>query len=132
MNLSALLCEKFKLKALSLLCAAFLWLFVTMEGTDELELPLAVGFVNAPEGTVVRADSLPKLSVTVSGMRILLMRQKFRGAVARLDLAGALPGTVEFSALERYVRLESGLSPLRVSPRNVSIILEKTSPAGTR
>ena len=132
MNVRGLLCDKFKLKLLSLLFAAFLWFFVTMERTDEMELPLAVDFINVPTGMEVRAGSLPKHSVAVSGARILLLRQKFRGAAAHLDLAGATAGRVDFTSMERYVRLESGLRPLRVSPATLTVILENASSTGAK
>lgn len=122
--------EKIRLKLLSLLFAASLWIFVTMEGETEMELPLGVEFVNIPAG--MKVSPLPKLTVTVSGARIVLLRQKIKGAVAYLDLAGAVVGRVDYSAMERYVRLEGGLRPLRVSPANVSINLENAGSTGVK
>jgi hypothetical protein len=124
MNLPPVVCEKLRLKLLSLLCSAALWVFVTLQGGDELEMPLQVQFVNIPTGAVLRTAAVPRLSVRISGPRILLLHQKFRGVTASLDLAGTTVGRVEFAGLERFVRLDDGLRTLRVSPGKLTVELD--------
>jgi hypothetical protein len=124
MSLSPVVCEKLRLKLLSLLCAAALWVFVTLQGGDELEIPLQVRFVNIPADTVLRSAAVPRVSVRISGSRILLLHQKLRGATASLDLAGTTAGRVEFAGLERFVRLDDGLRTLQVSPGRLMVELE--------
>lgn len=121
--------EKQRLKLLSLLFAVMLWLFVTMQGTDEMEIPLALRFINIPAGAAVREEPMPRLSVRVSGARILLLRQKLRGAVAYIDLSGTAAGRVDFAAMERYVRLGDGLRPLLVSPGVLTVELQDINSA---
>ena len=124
MNLPPVVCGNLRLKLLSLLCAAVLWIFVTLQGGDELEIPLQVRFVNIPPGIALRSTALPRLSVRISGPRILLLHQKMRGAAARLDLTGTTAGRVEFAGLERFVRLDDGLRALQVSPGRLIVELD--------
>jgi hypothetical protein len=126
MKLHPVISEKPQLKLLSLLCAAALWAFVSLQGADELEIPLQVRFVNIPAGTALRSNAAPRLSLRVSGPRILLLRQKFLGATARLDLYGTIAGRIEFAGLERFVRLTDGLRPVRVTPESLAVELENT------
>lgn len=132
MNLRDLILNNVRLKLLSLIFAASLWFFVTMEGTDEMELPLAIAFANIPAGTAMREAALPKLSVTVSGARILLLRQQFKGVSACVDLSGAAVGRIALAGMERYVRLDGGLRPLRVSPGTLTITLENARSTGMK
>lgn len=126
MNLPPVVRDKLQLRLLSLIFAAMLWFFVTLQGGDEIELPLTVRFINTPAQTALRSDSLPRFSVRISGARILLLRQKFRGAEAWIDLSGATAGRFEFAGLERFVRLDDGIRLLGVSPGTLTVELENT------
>lgn len=132
MNLRPLLCEKLQLKLLSLLFAVLLWLFVTMESGGEMDVPLSVGFVNIPAGMTVRDVSPPRLQVRISGARILLLRQKLRGATAYVDLSGTRAGRLVVSGMERFVRLDDGLRAQSVSPGSLVINLVNSTSADVR
>jgi len=112
-----------KLKALSLLCAAVLWLFVFMEGEGAIDIPLAVGFANVPAGSEVRIGQSRQPVARIAGPRILLLRQKLTGASLELDLSGAVTGRGDYTNLERYILLNAGLRPLRISPGSYSVLL---------
>ncbi len=119
--------EKTLLRLLSMLFAAMLWLFVTLHGEGEAEIPLVIRPVNVPSGLSARVEQLSHATVRISGARILLMRQRMLGAVACLDLSGGAAGRIEFSSPEKYVRLEEGLRARYVSPGRISIFLESTN-----
>jgi hypothetical protein len=123
MNLHGLLFEKLQLKLLSLLFATLLWCFVTMESPAEADIPLAVFFVNPP-GMAVGDVSARGLRVRIAGPRILLVRQRLRGAEARIDLAGTPAGRVVVSGLERFVRLDDGVRLLQVVPGSLAVTLK--------
>jgi hypothetical protein len=113
------------LKLLSLLFAAVLWLFVTLEAGDETEIPLAVKFVNSPPGLTLQGGQSTLLSLRIAGPRTLLLRQRWHGATVELELAGARAGRVTFSGLDRHVALLPGVRPLRVAPVSLEIFLTK-------
>lgn len=121
-----------KLKLLSLLCAAALWLFVFMEGEGEVEIPLAVTFVNIPAGSEVRSVGRQQPLARIAGPRILLLRQKLTGISLNLDLAGTVTDRIEFNGLERYVSLNAGLRPLRISPGSYPVLLVAATSTDTK
>lgn len=116
MRTSAFLKENTLLKLLSLFSAIVLWLFVTLETGDETVLPLRISYLNVPPGYVLRQDSAAQPLVRISGPRILLVRQKWRGAMVTLDVAGASPGKLTFSGLEKHVMLVPGVQAVNVAP----------------
>lgn len=116
MSLKSMLTTNMQMKLLSLLLAIFIWLFVTLESGDEIEIPLSLAYLNIPSGLAVKADKDAKLLVRIEGARILLVRQKWKGVSLALDLAGASEGMTEYSGFERSVMLIKGVKALRVSP----------------
>ncbi|HZV83271.1 MAG TPA: hypothetical protein VFF53_13995 [Geobacteraceae bacterium] len=127
-----LLAGNLQLKLLSLLFAVLLWFFVTMESVGEMDLPLAVKYVNIPAGCVVQDNTSPQLVTRISGPRILLLRQKLRGASVRVDLAGVPVGRVEISGLDKNLQLDAGLRALWVSPPVISVGLSKAASTDTK
>lgn len=123
-----LLTGNLQLKLLSLLFATFLWFFVFMESVGETEIPLALRFVNIPSGCVVKGNGEPQFTARISSSRILLLRQKIRGASLRLDLAGVPVGRVEISGLDKNLQLDAGIRPLWVSPSLISLELAPAVP----
>ncbi len=112
-----------QLKLLSLLFAAFLWFFVYMESGGEADIPVSVTFVNVPAASVLKGNVPPYCTARIAGPRILLLRQKVRGASLRIDLAGVPVGRVEISGLDKNIQLDSGLRALWVSPPVFSVDL---------
>jgi len=124
MNLKDMLSFNLQMKLLSLLLATLLWLFVTLEADDEIELPLSVSYASIPAGLTVTADPESGFRVRIEGPRILLLRQKLLGVSARLDLSEAREGVPFYSGIERSVRLIKGVKPLRLSPSGVELTLK--------
>lgn len=123
MRLPESLCANGRLKSLSLLLAVVLWLFVTLESPDEIEMPVVLTVVNIPPGLTLRAVPSTAVSLRVAGPRTLLLRQKWQGARLELDLGGAVAGWTRFSELESRVRLIPGVHPIGVVPRNLELHL---------
>jgi hypothetical protein len=122
MSLRALCAENFRLKALSLLFAAVLGIFVALETKDAVEIPLQVKLINIPPGLALKEQTVQTPSVRVAGARILLIKQQLTGVAVVLDLAGAVAGKTAYSSLDGYVRLTDGLTLLRVSPAVVELV----------
>jgi len=123
MNLKEMLSTNLQMKFLSLLLAVTIWLFVILETGAEIEIPLAVSYVNIPAGLAVKGDSGSGFSLRVEGPRVLLIRQRLKGVSVRLDLSGASEGRVDFPEIERLVRLIQGVKVLGVSPPKAELIL---------
>lgn len=121
MSLRALLTENFRLKSLSLLFAAVLWLFVALEVKDEAVIPLKVNFINLPPGLALKNGNNP--SVRIAGPRVLLIRQQLTGISVSLDLKGSAAGKASFSMPERQLKIHDGVTLLGVSPSIVEINL---------
>lgn len=130
MNLRETLTANLQLKLLSLLFALFLWVFVTLEGTGEIEIPLEVKVANIPPGLSLKNQQLGPLSIRLSGPRILLVRQQFRGAATVIDLSGAVAGRRSLSGLDLHVQLEQGIKPVRVLPATMDITLVPAAAGG--
>jgi len=127
-----LLTGNLQLKLLSLLFAIILWFFVFMESAGETDIPLAVTFVNIPAGTVIQDKAPPNILARIAGPRILLLRQKIRGAYLRIDLAGVPVGRVEISGLDKNLQLDAGLRALWVSPPAMSVGLARAASTDTK
>lgn len=125
MSLQESLLANGKLKLLSLLLAAGLWLFVTLESNDETEMLLPLTLVNMPPGLTLQDVPPPSLALRIAGPRTLLLRQKWRGARLELDLGGATSGRNKFSELERRVRLLPGVRAIGAAPRDLELNLTK-------
>src|SRR5512133_1797838 len=110
-----------QLKLLSLLLAALFWLFVTLEATDESDIPLAVTWWNIPAGLSVKVVAPQKLSIHAVGPRILLVRQRLKGVSARLDLSAAKAGKNVFAGFENSALPVSGVKFIRVSPVTIDL-----------
>jgi hypothetical protein len=124
MKLPEILFANLPLKVLSLFFATVLWLFVSLETTDETDLPLAIKYVNVPPGLTLQGGATKPPVLRIAGPRTLLIRQQWQGVrVVELDLSGARAGRLTFTGLERHVGLIPGVRPVRVSPVNLEIFL---------
>ncbi len=113
----------FQLKLLSLLLASLLWLFVALETSDQLEIPLSVSYGHIPAGLVVKTSALSGMSIRIEAPKILLLRQQLKGASVLLDLSGASEGRTVYSGLERSVKLVKGVKLLALSPVDAEVTL---------
>ncbi|UFS69690.1 hypothetical protein LPW11_17560 [Geomonas sp. RF6] len=107
---------------LSVLLAALLWVAVAAERTEELSLSVPVELEHLPPGLAVVAAPA-RVSVTLSGPRILLARVPLSPPVCRLDLSGAGEGTVTFRPVETALGLDREIRVSRLHPSPLSVTL---------
>lgn len=117
MNLKNIFTTNMQMKFLCLFLAAILWLFVTLESNDEIDLPISVSCLNKPVGLAVKGDVFSEVTARVEGPKILLLRQKLKGVLLQLDLSGAREGVLAYRDLERSVKVVKGVRLHRVSPQ---------------
>jgi len=122
MNIREMLSPALQLKLLSLLLAALLWLFVTMEKSDETDIPLEVTYANIPAGLEVKTGDPRQLSVHTVGPRILLLRQRLKGVSAKLDLSAVKEGKTTIAGFEGSLLPVSGVKFTRVSPVTIDTL----------
>jgi hypothetical protein len=125
MTVLAMLLDKWQLKLLSLLLAAVLWLFATLEQEDERSLSMPVQVAGLPAGLALKEAVLPEINIRVTGPKILLMKHGGRVPAITLNLAGVHEGKVSFTALERNLALEAGLRVVRVQPPSLELTVVK-------
>jgi hypothetical protein len=112
-------------KLLSLLLALLLWASLAIERTGETTLLVPVRPEHLPAGLKIAQPPLGRLSVTVSGPRILLFRLQFRELSCPLELSGAAAGAVALAPLEGALRLDRELKVVRISPATIRLTLER-------
>jgi hypothetical protein len=112
-------------RVLSLLLAGLLWLGVTLERPGELKLQVPVVPEGVPSGLQLAYPPPGALQATLSGPRILLLRQWLCGAQCRLDLSGAQPGPASYGALDCDFGLDHELKVVRVHPQAIRLTLAK-------
>lgn len=122
MNLRSILTTNIQMKLLSLLLAAIIWLFIALEEADELEIPLSISYVNRPAGLAIKANhDYGRQMVVIEGPKILLLRQKWKGAAIYFDLSGAKEGDLLLSGMESQVKLVQGVKLVRLPPLKVEL-----------
>jgi len=125
-NLRALLPEKPVLVILSLMMSAVIWLFVSLETSDELEIAVPITYTQPPDGLAVRADKPASVSVRVTGAKIMLIRQRMLDQLLEIDLSGVRRGNNLLTGFEHKVRLVPGVHVKRVHPAVIELkIIEK-------
>jgi hypothetical protein len=112
-------------RVLSLVLAGLLWLGVTLERPAELNLQVPVALERMPAGLQIGSTPPGALAATVSGPRILLVRQWLRGVYCRLDLSGTQAGVVSHSALDCDFGLDPELKVVSVHPQTIRLTLVK-------
>ena len=124
MTISSLLFARARLKVLSLLFAAVLWLFVMLQASGEQEFTVVLQPANiSSELSVVMHP--PRLQARLGGARILLLRQQLIGLNAEIDLRQRGAGAVRFESIESYLRVVPGLKVLGVTPEPLEIIINQ-------
>jgi hypothetical protein len=122
MNLRSILTTNIQMKLLSLLLAAMLWLFIALEEVGELEIPLSISYVNRPAGLVIKtSQDLDRQMIRIEGPKILLLRQKWKGAAIFFDLSGAKEGKMLLPGMESQVKLVQGVKLVLLPPLKVEL-----------
>lgn len=124
MTIHSLLCTRVRLKVLSLLFAAVLWLFAVLESAGQQEFSVELKPVNYASGLVVIINP-PQVKVRLGGARTLLLRQKLIGLSAEIDLHQSGTGAISLENIEPYLDVVPGLKVLAVMPESSDIIITK-------
>lgn len=124
MNLSELLLTRVRLKLLSLLFAAVLWLFVTLEAGDEQEFSVELKPVRLRQGLTADVNP-PRVTARLGGPRTLLLRQQIVGLSGELDLGQSGPGTVRVDHVARGLQVIPGLKVITVVPQSQEVIISQ-------
>lgn len=124
MTMHSILFARFRLKALSLLFAAVLWLFVMLETGDEHEFAVELKPVNTASG-LTAAINPPELKARLGGVRALLLRQQLIGLTAEIDLSQRGAGTLALKSSESHLQVVPGLKVLALSPGSLEIIISQ-------
>lgn len=126
MSLQDKIFKNLDLKALSLLLAVVLWLFVTFEtGTAEVDITVPVVLKNLSPGLMVAGRPPSRVDIRIAGSKIMLLRVRPDRFVVPLDLKGVNEGTVVFSALGKTLRLPAGVRAIRVYPSTIELRLAR-------
>lgn len=124
MTFHSFLCTRVRLKILSLLFAAVLWLFVMLEAVDEQEFAVVLKPVNISSGLSVVMNP-PQLMVRLGGARALLLRQQLIGLTAEIDLRQRGVGVVSLENIESYLHVVPGLKVLAVTSESPEIVISQ-------
>jgi len=131
MNSPAWLHDNLGLKALSLLLALLLWLFVTGGGEGEKRVSVRLELKNLAPGLAVASKPVEQVDLRLAGPRIDLAKIAAEGMAIPLDLQGAGEGAVVFPSPEKVLRLPAGVRVTRVSPATIELRLVKAEPQKT-
>lgn len=121
-QLRAFLLENVPYKALSVLIAMALWFIVQDEHVEET-FEVALDVQTAPD-LVVSNETVPELSVGVSGTRAALDRLRRNPLVHPVKLPAREPGLVTVRVRPEDLRLPGGMEAFHVAPSTTSLRLE--------
>jgi YbbR domain-containing protein len=113
------------LKALSLLLAALLWLFVAADRESEREIAVPVVYRNLSPALAIVNKPPSRLDLWVAGPKIMLMRLNADRLTIFLDLKNAGEGATSFPGPEKAVHLPEGVRVTRVTPASVEVSLAR-------
>ena len=125
MSLQDKISKNLGLKALALLLAVVLWLFVTLEKGVEIDITVPVVLKNLSPGLMVAGRPPSRVDIRIAGSKIMLLRVRPDRIVVPLDLKGVNEGTVVFLALEKILRLPPGVRAIRVYPSTIELKLAR-------
>jgi hypothetical protein len=124
------LTRNWELKALALVLASALWLFVMSSEKVDLVVAAPVELDALPAGLEIAGERPESVDVQLHGLRTTLARLPVNQIRARLSLAGARPGEVTLRILPDHVQVPAGVTVLRVNPSRLRIVLERAPAAG--
>lgn len=127
MNLRERFTHNLGYKALSLVLAVVLWLFVAAEKETEIGVTVPVRVINLTSGLVVVNRMPHRVDVRVAGSRIALLKLRTVAPALVLDLQGAREGTTGFPWLEKNIPLPAGVRVIRITPATIEVRLAKAS-----
>jgi YbbR domain-containing protein len=114
------------LKALSLVMAIFLWMFVAGEQMVERGLRVPLELVQFPPGLELEAEAPTVVDVRVRGSSATLSQVGPGDIVAFLDLRAARAGRRVFQLTPEQVRVPFNVEVVQVSPASVTLVFESS------
>ena len=117
------------LKALSIVLAFFLWLFISRgQGGENMEISLGVPVElhNLPPEMEVARGPVERVDVRMSGPRRVVSKVSQLGIIIPLDLMGAAEGETTFELFTSDIKVPERITVTRLSPSSVNVLLEKT------
>jgi YbbR domain-containing protein len=114
------------LKALSLVMAIFLWMFVAGEETVERGLRVPLELVQFPPGLELQDEAPTVVDVRVRGSSALLSQVGPGDMVAFLDLHAARAGRRVFQLTPEQVRAPFNVEVVQVSPASITLVFENS------
>jgi YbbR domain-containing protein len=123
MNLGEIVRHNLGLKAMSLLLAFMLWLFVAAGREAEISRSVPVLIENIPPGLVVAGNPPSIINVRIKGPRILLFKSRTERFSILLDLKGSKEGITSFPSPGALINLPDGVRVTRVAPASIEVRL---------
>jgi YbbR domain-containing protein len=114
------------LKALSLVMAIFLWMFVAGEETVERGLRVPLELVQFPPGLELQDEAPTVVDVRVRGSSATLSQVGPGDIVAFLDLHTARAGRRVFQLTPEQVRVPFNVEVVQVSPASITLVFESS------
>jgi YbbR domain-containing protein len=114
------------LKALSLVMAIFLWMFVAGEETVERGLRVPLELVQFPHGLELQDEAPTVVDVRVRGSSATLSQVGPGDIVAFLDLHTARAGRRVFQLTPEQVRVPFNVEVVQVSPASITLVFESS------
>jgi YbbR domain-containing protein len=118
--------RNFLLKALSVVAAFCVWLFVNAGARDtERALQAPLELRNIPPNLMITSPRVDFIDLRASGPRTLLSRIDRANLVIPLDLTGVRPGPAVFGISTETLNLPRGVKIVRITPSQVTLDLAK-------
>lgn len=114
------------LKALSVVIALVMWVFVRVEERSEQILRISILYTNLPESLIVVSEQLPQVQVTVEGSRTMLAQLQQGVPAYSIDLGDSSAGSQQFRIEPERLQLPRGVDVVRILPSVIEVELRKT------
>jgi YbbR domain-containing protein len=112
------------LKAISLILAVILWLFVKSTSEGEVGLQVPLEFFHCPSSLIVTQVSEDAITVRLMGPLSQVERLSAGEGKARIDLSGARAGTNTFDISADNFTIPKTLKITQISPSSIKVELD--------
>lgn len=113
------------LKAISLILAIILWLFVKSTSEGEVGLQVPIEFFRCPSSLIVIQVSEDAITVRIMGPLSQVERLSAREGKARIDLSDARAGTNTFDISPDNFSIPKTLKITQISPSSIKVELDR-------
>jgi hypothetical protein len=123
--------HNFWLKVLSLVLATGLWLAISPDQEPaEVTLRVPIEFRHVPPQLEIGSVNVPEAQVRVRGPEQIIRELRPTDIHVDLELKDAEPGEHTFVLTAQQIHLQRDLTVVQVVPVRVTVIMEKSAPAG--